>query len=68
MELLHRVPSTWRSLLEREPNGISIGLDVAFFYDDAYFTVIIPKSVISLLSQTGTDIEITEYPVEEKRG
>ena len=64
--LLREMPPRCVDLRASDPGDITISLDVAAFFEDAYFNIVVPPSLIGELSEKGIDFEITAYPVDSE--
>lgn len=64
--LLREMPPKCIELRTADPDDISVGLQVAAFYEAAYFDLTLPHGLMGELSRTGVDIEIVGYPVAEE--
>lgn len=62
LQVLRDMPRECVELLAGEPEEVSVSLDVAAFYEGAYFNIVLPSGLIRELSSKGVDLEMTVYP------
>lgn len=62
-QLLADMPPGCAELVRAEPEDISVCLDIACFFQTAYFNLTLPRKFITDLAAKGIDLEITAYPV-----
>jgi hypothetical protein len=62
LQILKDVPPACMQLVEAAPDDVSISLDIAVFFEDAYLRVQLPSCVIGELAKRGIGLEVTGYP------
>jgi hypothetical protein len=60
--LLREVAPKCKELLAAAPGDVSVWLAVAAYYEGAYFSLVLPRNLVTELAEAGLDIEITGYP------
>jgi len=63
LQVLGDMPPKCAELAGGKADDLCVSLDVAAFYEGAYFNVVLPSDLIRELASKGVDVEITVYPV-----
>ena len=62
LELLRTMPSACGELRAADPDDFSVSLDIAVFFNTAYFSLVLPHRLIAKAAESHVDLEITGYP------